>query len=212
MRMRPGSIIIAWLLFCPACQPQAKFLAPDYIKPDRVAILPTINHTTDVKGGIVIRHLLYEEMEDKDEFRLIPPDLIDSLLNLEGITDGGQLTTMPDSAMQRILSADGLLYLDLLECQFSTIGISSTRIVKVNFKLYTADHHLLWEDEREVDKGKSVFDTLIEALSDPGKAAQESIEEFGKDTGEKAVKMWLTEHELKDEMLEIIKNSLETLP
>jgi hypothetical protein len=210
--MKPGLIISVWLFCCWACQPQAKFLAPDYIKPGRVAILPTINHTTDVKGGVVIRHLLYEEMEDEDEFQLVHPDLIDSLLNLEGITDGGQLSTMPDSVMQQVLSADGLLYLNLLECEFSTIGISSTRIVKVNFKLYTADHQLLWEDERKVDKGKSTFDTILGTLVDPAKAARESIEDFGKQTGEKAVRMWLTEHELKDEMLEIIKNSLETLP
>ncbi len=210
--MRPALIIFIWPFLFWACLPQAKFLAPDYIKPSRVAILPTINNTTDVKGGIVIRHLLFEELEDEDNFQLVQPDLVDSLLNLEGITDGGQLSTIPDSLMHTILSADGLLYLTLLECEFSTIGVSSTRIVKANFKLYNGDHHLIWEDEREVDKGKSTFDTILGALTNPAQAAKESIEDFGKQTGEKAVKMWLTEHELKDEMLEIIKNSLETLP
>jgi hypothetical protein len=210
--MKLRFIILTGSVLFWACLPQAKFLAPDYVRPTRVAILPTINNTADVKGGIVIRHLLYQELEDEDYFQLVHPDLSDSLLNLEGITDGGQLSTISDSSMQHILSADGLLYLTLLECEFSTMGISSTRIVKANFKLYTADHHLIWEDEREVDKGKSTFDTILGVLVDPEKTAKESIEDFGKQTGEKAVKMWLTEHELKDEMLEIIRNSIETIP
>ena len=210
--MKHRLIVFIWPVLFWGCLPQAKLLAPDYVRPKRVAILPTVNNTTDVKGGIVIRHLLYEELDEEDYFQLVHPDLIDSLLNLEGITDGGQLSTISDSSMQQILSADGLLYLTLLECEFSTIGVSSKRIVKANFKLYNANHHLIWEDEREVDKGKSTFDTIFGVLIDPEKTAKESLEDFGKQTGEKAVKMWLTEHELKDEMLEIIKNSLETLP
>jgi hypothetical protein len=212
MKLKHRFIILIWLIFLGACLPQAKFLAPDYARPGRVAILPTINQTTDVSGGIVIRNLLYEELEDEETFALLHPLQIDSLLNLEGITDGGQLSSMADSTLQRILVADGLLYITLLECEFSSIGISSTRIVRVNFKLYTADHNLLWEDEREVDKGKSVVETVIGMLVDPETTVEESVEDFGEQMGEKAMKMWLTEHELKDEMLEIIHNSIDTLP
>ena len=203
-----AALVIASLIFITACIPQARFVAPDYQRPERIAILPTINNTTDVKGSIVIRHLLYAELQDKDYTQLIHPDLIDSLLNLEGITDGGQLTTITDSVLYNILDADGLIYLTLLECEFSSIGINTTKKVKANFKLYHSEQQLIWEDEQEVDKGKSLFDTLIDALADPEKAAKESMEQLG----DKAVKMWLTEHELKDEMLEIIQNSIKTLP
>ena len=210
MRYPLLSSVLLLLFF--SCAEQAKFLAPDFTVPERIAILPTINYTSDVKGGIVIRHLFYEELADKEYCQLVDTDLIDSLLNLEGITDGGQISTVEDSALHRILRSDGLLYITLLECEYQTIGISSTKKVKANFQLFTPVHHLIWEDERAVEEGKSWMETLFEALADPGKAVDKSLHDLGDQVKEKAAKMWLEEHELKDQMMEIIEKTLKTLP
>jgi hypothetical protein len=199
------------LVFC-ACVEQAKFLAPDFSVPQRIAILPTINHTIDVKGGIVFRHLFYEELNNKEYCELIDLNRIDSLLNLEGITDGGQLSTVEDTALHRILQADGLLYVTLLECEYQTLGITSNRKVKANFRLVIPDNHLIWEDEHEVEEGKSWVETFIDALDNPGKTLKKSLDDLGDQVAEKVVKTWIQEHELKDQMIQVIEKSLKTLP
>ena len=200
------------LLFTAGCGPFAKFISPDFTRPEAIAILPTINQTTDVDGAIVFRNLLFLAMQDEDYTVLLENEQVDSLLNLEGITDGGQLESVENQELFDILGVDGLLFIELLTCEYKTIGISETRKIEANFQLYKPPSQLIWEDEREVDKGKSAFGAIFGFLSNPKETLKVSSEDFKKQVAAKGVKMWLLEHELKPEMEEVINKTIQTLP
>lgn len=204
--------LTAILFLCFSCAPPAKFLAPNFEKPERVAILPAINQTTDVAGGIVFRNLLYKKLMDKEYTRVIPNNHVDSLLNLQGITDGGQLVAIKDEELFRVLGVDGLIYLELLECTYQSLGISETRHVKTNLALKLYPGNKIWEDEREIKEGKSIFQTIFSGILDPIGTLSQTAQDLTLQYTIKGLNMWLLDHELKPEMDEIINTSFNTLP
>jgi hypothetical protein len=193
------------------CNPSSKFAAPDFSRPKKIAILPTVNHTNDVECGIVMRNLLFVKLHKKKYAELLKNTAVDSLLTEEGITDGGQLSMITREELAEILNVDGLLYIDLLECACTPFVPGEVGTVKANFKLYAPPSKLIWEDEREeVQKfDDSSSDSNGNSLADM----------FGQFIAEATAKLiiqaasgWLFDHELKQEMEKLIKKSLKTLP
>jgi len=180
--------------------------------PERVAVLPTINQTTDVLGGLVFRNMFYLELEEEYSAYLIPLEIVDTLLNEEGITQGGQLSAVENNELFQILNADGLLYIELLACDYQTLGISETRRVKVYFSLITPPQEIRWEFEYEVDEGKSVVDTFFGLLGDPKSILKDTAEDFGRQMAHKGGRMWLLKHPLKPEMDKVIEEAIDDLP
>ena len=180
--------------------------------PEQIAVLPTINQTTDVLGGIVFRHMFYLELEEDYSPYLIPLEIVDTLLNEEGITQGGQLAAVENMELFQILKADGLLYIELLACDYQTLGISETRRVKVHFTLITPPQETRWEFEYEVDEGKSVVDTFLGLLGDPKSILKDTAEDFGRQLANKGGRMWLLKHPLKPEMDKVIEEAIDDLP
>jgi hypothetical protein len=205
-------IISILLLILFGCGPSAKFIAPDYQKPGKIAILPTINQTTDVEGAIVFRNLLYHALEEEHYTDLLDNDIVDSLLNLNGITDGGQLETIENEELFLILDVDGLMYVDLQACEYQSIGISETRMIKAEFQLFQPPSYLIWKDEREEERGKSAFSAVLGLLVNPKETVKETGEDFKEQMTLKGAKMWLLEHELKPEMETVIRKTIDTLP
>ena len=195
-----------------SCGPRATFRNHQAYTPERIAILPAINQTVDVKGGIVFRNLLYYEMVENHYSHPAELTLVDSLLNAQGITDGGQLSLLQNEELFDMLQVDGLFYIHLLECEYTTLGISETRWVKVELVLYTPPSKMIWKLDREIDLGKSVFDTIIDFIDDPKDALEETVGDLATQVGEKTARMWLLEHELKPEMEIIISEIFQTLP
>jgi hypothetical protein len=177
-----------------SCGPSAKFVSRDCEKPQIIALLPTNNQTTDVNGAIVFRNLLYEKLRDKKYAKLLDIAVVDSLLNEQGITDGGQLATIGKEELFKALFVDGLLFIDLLACDYQTLGFSETRKVEANCKLYVLPSKLAWEDERKTSKGKSAVVSLFRALFNPTAALEESAIDFGKQIMPKGQKRgyWIT--------------------
>ena len=180
--------------------------------PERIAVLPTINQTTDVLGGLVFRNLFFIELEEEYSAYLIPIELVDTLLNEEGITQGGQLAAVENRELFQILQADGLLFIELLACDYQTLGISETRRVKAHFTMITPLAETRWDFEYEVDEGKSVFDTFLGLLGDPKSALKNTAEDFGKQLAHKGGRMWLLRHPLKPEMDKVIEEAIDDLP
>jgi len=205
-------IILLSAIVMVSCGPSAKFVARDYKKPQIIALLPTNNQTTDVNGAIVFRNLFYKKLEDKEYAKLLDNTVVDSLLNEQGITDGGQLAAISKEDLFKTLPVDGLLFIDLLTCDYQTLGISETRKVEATFKLYVLPSKLAWEDERKVKEGKSAVESLFGAIANPTEAVKESAKDFEKQVAAKGAKMWLMDHELKPEMEKLIKKTLKTLP
>jgi len=192
--------------------PSAKFLSAEYSKPQTIAVLPTINQTTDVNGSIVFRNLFYKRFEEMKYTKLVDNTVVDSLLNEIGITDGGQLPTVTNEELFNLLNVDGLVFIDLLECKYQTLGFKETRKVMAKFKLYVPPSKFVWADERKVDRGKSFGETLLKATDDLKGTIKESGKDMVKQVAVKGVKMMILDHELLPEMEEIIKKSLMTLP
>jgi hypothetical protein len=180
--------------------------------PERIAILPTINQTTDVLGGLVFRYMFYEALEENYQASFIAVDVVDTLLNEEGITDGGQLSAVENADLFQILDADGLFIIELTACDYKTLGISETRRVSARFFLIGIPADTLWRFEHEVDEGKSVFDTFFKILGDPKEAVKETAEDLGEQLAIKGARMWILDHPLKPEMEAVIEETLESLP
>jgi len=189
------------------------------ICPKKLAILPTINHSTDVKGAIVFRNLLYLQLEKSKKFDLINTETVDDLLNEEGITDGGQLSLIEAKDLFKILETDGLLFIEINEMIFRTYGIGSDKKVNVNFKIVTPDT-TYWNKNLHIDTGVSPFSTLLNvaaATYDSGdsflkKLGEKSARNLAKQLAEKAIDGWLLEHELLYEMNKIIVSFINDLP
>ncbi len=205
-------IVGAGLLALTSCGPKAKFVEKNYAPPEVTAILPAVNNSTDVEGGIVFRNLIYKHFEaTKPAYSILSRDRTDSLLNEAGITDGGQLEAVENDELMKILNVDGLFFITIEEMKYQTLGISSTRKVKANFKLLKGGR-VIWEDDREVDHGKSALGTIVSAINDPVGTLKDSGEDLAWQLAAKGVKAWLLDHELKPEMLEVINTSFSTLP
>ncbi|MBI4691738.1 MAG: DUF799 family lipoprotein [Nitrospirae bacterium] len=205
------SLLAVLTLLMASCASTAKYTTPTYERPHKIAILPTINQTIDVKGAIVFRNICFEKLKDYKYSEILANDTVDSILNEKGITDGGQLKTIDNEELLDALKVDGILFIELLACEYKTLGISETRHVKADLKLYT-HRGLVWDDEREVDHGKSAVSTLLNAFTDLSGTLRESARDLGKQLATKGVKGWLMDHELKPEMIEVIDTALGTLP
>jgi len=204
-------LVLLTLLVITSCGPVAKFKAPSVPKPRTIAILPEINNSTDVNGGIVFRNLSQVQFAQLRGYTFVKKEIVDSLLNLAGITDGGQLKSISKTELQDILKADGLIYITITEMEYSTLGISSSRIVNANYKLYS-NGALYWEDEFKVNNGKSMASGLFGAITNPVGALKEAAKDLGTQLVVKGLKTWLMDHELKPEMLQVIDKCYDTFP
>jgi hypothetical protein len=190
------------LFFFSACsRPAAKYVYPDYQKPDEIAVLPTLYDGSDSTASTIFRQILFEELHQKKYCRLLDPSEIDARLAQSGIdyADYSQLFHL--EKLFRLLDVDGLLYSQILYLNFSV----TEECVKANFKLFTPISYMVWEDEREVKRKQSsgssftdiVAAVIVDILVTPFlRAASRAI----------------GDHELKPEMEKCIRTSLKTLP
>ena len=200
--------ILGQLLVLSSCMRQRAH----FNMPQQIAILPTINQTTDVLGSLVFRYMLYEALTEKYPATFLAIDMVDTLLNEEGITAGGQLSAVDNKEFFEMLDADGLLFIDLTACDYKTLGISETRRVGARFALIDMQADTLWRFEHEVDEGKSVFDTFFQILGDPKEGLKNTAEDLGEQLAVKGAKMWILDHPLKPEMSAVIEETIDALP
>ncbi len=209
MRKRVPIFFVILTLYLLHCSPNAQFISRHYSRPHTLAILPTINHTSDVNGAIVFRNLLYVYLAQKNYSSLLSNTVVDSLLNQAGITAGGQLKTISIKELFQMLQVDGLLFVELQECNYLTIGLLERRTVRAHLWLILPPERLVWEDTREVDHLQT---EVLDTLDDPEKLLKKSVSQLGEQLAIKGLKMWLLEHELKPEMIEVIHQLLRRLP
>lgn len=149
--------IILVIPLCMACtRPAAKFIAEDFEKPRRVAILPGNNYTVDLEAGFTFRVLMYQMMRRSSYVHLVSLSETDSVLNNLGITDGGQLPTIEQLELCRALKTDGLIYIDFLEAQQYQFKPFLQQELKANMKLFRYPAGKIWEAEYD-QTGSSLF-------------------------------------------------------
>lgn len=131
----------------PSLPPDPKFIAEDYKKPSRIAVLPMNNQTVDTEAPPIFREILFRYLNRTDYAIISPTIEVDSLLNEEGITDAGQLSAINNEELFKIFNVDGLIYNDLLDCEIFALPPFSNPRIKVNLKLVTPPAKKQWESE-----------------------------------------------------------------
>ncbi|MFH1757778.1 MAG: GNA1162 family protein [Pseudomonadota bacterium] len=108
-------VLISVFLILTACAAPLYELTPDYtaLKPTRIAILPTLNETSDLDAPIVFRLLARAELADKG-YALVNFDRIDDVLQQQGIQEAGQIEALTPRKIGELIGADGLLYVRVL--------------------------------------------------------------------------------------------------
>jgi len=205
------TIIFIIVMIFSSCAVKPKFIREDYqkLKPSKVAVLPVINQTADVEGGKVFRNLVHTQLAKKGyPFSILKKKEMEEKLNEEGITDGGQLKVVEKNELCNILGTDGLLFIQLLECDYSSYAIASTKKIKAHFGLFKGEV-LIWEDIKKVNDGKSVLTGVLQVANGN---TDELVEDFAKQVAVKAASGWMMDHELKPQMIKVINRSFRTLP
>lgn len=156
------------------CAPKAKYLVENYLPPDKIAVLPFNNQSLDLDAPVIMRYLFNKRLSAVG-YTTIPLNEIDDKLREMGITDGGQLPTTTPKELGEKLNVDGLVYGDVIEFKYTTLGFYYARTVQANFKLFDSKNEkLLWEDERKSstkkietrDIGKAFARQLIDKTID----------------------------------------------
>ncbi|MDD5686289.1 MAG: DUF799 family lipoprotein [Elusimicrobia bacterium] len=196
-------VLLLFAVFCVlsagfwGCAPKAKYLIENYVPPAKVAVLPFSNQSIDLDAPVLLRYLFNKRLINRG-YDTISFEIIDSELRELGITDAGQLPTATIKELGEKLNVDGLVYGDVIEFKYTTLGFYYARTVQANFKLFDVKkEQLLWEDERKISNKKFEF-------KDIGKAfASQLIEK----TVDKALRS-----PLKEEANGVVNISIQTLP
>jgi len=99
-----------------------------------LAVLPFANSTTDLAAGELARLLFALGMKEKG-YDVLDVDTVDAKLRELGISEGGQLASIADSVLVNALEAEGLVYGALLEAEYSTKAVSSTKKVTIAVRI-----------------------------------------------------------------------------
>ncbi len=184
-------------LLITGCAPKAKYLIENYSPPQIIAILPFTNQSVDFDAPVIMRYLFNKRLSAVG-YNTIPFEEIDTKLREMGITDAGQLPTTTLKKLGEKLNVDGLIYGDVIEFKYTTLGFYYARTVQANFKLFDSKNEkLLWEDERKVSHKKFEFENIGKAF------ASQLIEK----TIDKALRS-----PLKEEANGVVNVSIQTLP
>src|SRR5262249_47408017 len=134
--------------FLAGCAGQPVYLAKDYAKPQKIAVLPMANETTDLDGPPFVRQLIFNNLAARG-YMLVPLEQMDAKLLAEGFTDGGQLNAVTPQKLGEWVGADGLFYGTLVNFSYINLGYYWQRKVTIFGRLVSATSgEKLWEAER----------------------------------------------------------------
>ncbi len=124
--------------------------------PERIAILPLENHTTDLRGPDFIRVWIFYQMQISG-YAMEPLDFVDRELSRLGISDAGQLPSVSMRALQSELRVPAALFGELLEFRRVNVGIYQKTHIELKLKLVElTTGRILWECEDKIDQGMVV--------------------------------------------------------
>lgn len=113
----------------------------------RFGLLPLNNHSDDLEAPDIIRATLRRAME-KRGWRLVPDAEVDEGLLKLGVTDGGQFGAFTPMQVGEKVSADTLIYGELLDFNLRTIGVLTQRRVQIRLRVVEASTgRELWQGE-----------------------------------------------------------------
>lgn len=144
-------IICSVTILISACTSSSNLVKDASFKePMPMVILPFENLSLDLPAGELMRLFFYIGLKEKG-YEVKDITETDSLLNLLGITDGGQLNSVNDDQLQEKLNSKAFLYGKLIEATYSTIGIKKTKKVTCSIRI-VADGKEIWNDQETHDE------------------------------------------------------------
>lgn len=130
------------------CTAPKVYLSTNYIGPQKIAVLPMANETTDLDGPPFVRQLLFNNIAGRG-YVLVPMAEIDEKLMAQGFTDGGQLGAATPQKVGEWVGADGLFYGTLVSFSYINLGYYWQRKVTIFGRLVNAQTgEKIWEAER----------------------------------------------------------------
>lgn len=140
-------VLLAGLMVC-GCALERFYLAKDYVRPQRIAVLPMNNESNDLDGPDYVRKLLFAQLSVRG-FEMVPLAEIDEKLKAQGFTNGGELKAVTPQKIGEWVGADALFYSTLEDFNYITLGYYSQRTVKIDAQLIDAHSgKKMWEAER----------------------------------------------------------------
>jgi len=139
IRMGMISLLFVVMLFAFGCAPMKPRLTYNPSNPIKtVAVLPVLNHTTDVEAPDKIRQAFEKELGYYG-YNSKPPAEVNQILKNElGITLGKQLDLTNPLELGKKLGVDAVIYGALYDFDEKTTGVLDIRRVKAGFKMVIA--------------------------------------------------------------------------
>lgn len=201
-------VVFLILLFVAGCAPKQRVVqkVQGGKPPVKIAILPSINLSNDILGGIVIRNLIYQRfMENNKNYEVQDVAITDALLIGEGISEGGLLNLMSNLELCQLLEVDGLVYIDVYDMGMKILPFYHSRYVDFQVRLYNFDR-LVWQKPVNIANRVVDVEGALGAINDISAGNYEDgLVDAGTSVAvQTAVKIGvatLSDHELKPEFL-----------
>ncbi len=124
------------------------FLKRGFIPPPRIAVLPLTNQTDHPDGPEIVRAWFDLLLAEQRGYRTIPLEKIDENLKKMGIQKPEQLEGIPTRHLGALLSAEALVYGELIEFVETPSRLTKERKVQARFTMLdTETGEPLWEAE-----------------------------------------------------------------
>ena len=147
-------VLALYLAGCPSPEVRVRHAKPF---PDTVALLPMDNHSNSLIGPVLLRKLI-EDLMAGSSVDVQDTKETDAILRKAGITEGGQLRSIPPEQLGKLLGVEGLIYGELLDFNYTNIGVISKRSVKARlFIIDPATGEKLWDATKQEANSRTAF-------------------------------------------------------
>lgn len=194
------SIICFMLISACAFPPSRRGVYPPAVSlpPKVIAVLPFTNQSNDLDAPEILRNIFNRHLSMREGYVLKSLGETDKVLASKGISDAGQLPVISVQELGESLNVDGVIYGELIDFSYITLGVYMKRAVKASFKLInTKTGDLIWEEEKKVSHTELAF-------KDAGKA-------FAKQLKDK-LKEKVVSSPLRQETEKLVRKVLRTFP
>lgn len=195
----PCFVLLFFFLFF-GCAIKPRVLVPNYVPPQKVAVLPMTNQSNDLRGPEYVRQEFVHSLETLG-YNIQPISETDETLRTKyGITEGGQLGSLTPDQIGKVLGVEAIIYCDLIDFKFINIGVYQNKFVEANFRMVDPKTGtVLWEDQRKASRKQIQTDM------------KEATKTFARGLAERALGNMLN-LPLEEQVRAVVRRALSTLP
>jgi hypothetical protein len=171
MKTRLFLTILFGSILC-ACAAKMQRPLETHVPKITVALLPLSNQSNDLDAPTIVRDLMLKQLRQRG-YDVVDINQTDEILKQNGISEGGQLNAITPQKLGEILSADQLMYGEIVEYNYVNVGVFRNRIVELEFKLINpTDGSEIWKNSKKVSKKdvsidkKSIQESFIAGLAE----------------------------------------------